>query len=289
MNSNTRLFTRLKTKLYLVWYYSGLAYIAAKATSSENKEHYPTLPIWLLGMYLGLFGFASQHYENRLNRFENKLNTFVAQLGTHARNHTFVALALHQRYRLPLEPDFRYPWRTLKVLIYRAQPINEETIHAEKVVRIADIIVRFKDVLGCPRDISQEVDAVVSKCWRTNLDTAILEKAHLDSANLHMVDLAAAKLNKADLSLADLHKADLRSADLSRANLSGADLSNANLRGVNFQGTDLTLADLNQTNLQQVKHLTCEQLTSAKNWQLSLRDKTLACGATQEQLPRKVD
>jgi len=264
-----------------IWHYSGLAYIAAKASSSENKEHYPTLPIWLLGIYLGLFGMATQYYETHLNRFESTLNIYVAQLGTSARSNTFLGLVLHQGYELPLEPDFRDPWRTIRTLIYKAKPINKEKNHAKKVRRIADIIARFKDVLGCHQ---QAQDPEFGSCKSANLTTANLSRADLFQANLRRTTLSSANLSKSNLAKADMSMANLTKADLSQADLHEANLYRANLTQADMKGTDLTNVYLKEANLLQVKHLSCTQLITATFWQSAYRDKPLACGAS---LPKK--
>jgi hypothetical protein len=260
-----------------MWHYSGLAYIAAKASSSENKEHHPTLPIWLLGLYLGLFGMATQYYETHLNRFESILNIYVSQLGTSARTNTFLGLVLHQGYELPLEPDFRDPWRTIKTLIFKAEAINQDQSHAKKIRRISDIISRFKSVLGCeyqPEELGFE------SCIVANLTTANLSRSDLFQANLRKTILLSVNLTKANLGQADMSMANLMMADLSRADLHEANLYNANLAKATMKGTDITNANLKGANLLGVKHLSCEQLKTAKFWQSTYRDESLACGAS---------
>ena len=299
-------------------HYSGLAYIIAKATSSENKEHYPTLPIWLLGIYIGLFGIATQHYESRLDRFESKLNIYISQLGTSARTNTFPAMVAHQKYKLPLEPDFWDPWQTVKTLIYETQPINEELSHSQKVRDIANIIVRFKDVLGCEIEKSKKDMGgfkIGNKgCKSVNLRDADLKEADFENANLYMVNLNKANLYGSNLANSVLAGADLRWADLRRATLSGVDLRKSNaastdfswaslegsdlreadlswavfydasligadLRRTDTSEVDLRQADLKGADLRGVKHMGCEQLVEAENWELSYRDKKLACNA----------
>jgi hypothetical protein len=92
---------------------------------------------------------AVQRYETRLDRFEYTLRIYIAQLGTDSRAETFPALVEHQSYQLPIEPDFWNPLRADKTLVGRVTPIDEEPTHRHKVIAIADIIVRFKDSLGC--------------------------------------------------------------------------------------------------------------------------------------------
>ncbi len=92
-------------------------------------------------------------------------------------------------------------------------------------------------------------------------------------------DLSGGGLRGLDLRDANLSGADLRQADLRGADLSGADLKGANLEGANLFKTLINGADLTKTDLRGVQFLSCPQLETALNWQLTHRDKDLACGA----------
>ncbi len=87
-----------------------------------------------------------------------------------------------------------------------------------------------------------------------------------------------------DLEEADLTEANPQGAPLWNANLRGADLQEATLDGWNLQGADidganLSKADFEGADLHSARNLTCEQLTSARNWELAYRDEEIACGA----------
>jgi uncharacterized protein YjbI with pentapeptide repeats len=92
-------------------------------------------------------------------------------------------------------------------------------------------------------------------------------------------DLAAAHLVGLDLIGANFADADLRKADLRGSNLSDVAFKDARLDGANFFRTTLAGADLERASLIGAQFLTRDQLTAARNWQSSLRDQSLACGA----------
>jgi uncharacterized protein YjbI with pentapeptide repeats len=92
-------------------------------------------------------------------------------------------------------------------------------------------------------------------------------------------DLSHASLRGLDLANADLAGADLRGADLRGTILSGATLAGADLSSANLFKAVLDGADLSDANLVGASFLNCAQLTTARNWQSSLRDTTLSCGA----------
>src|SRR5580700_3450536 len=97
--------------------------------------------------------------------------------------------------------------------------------------------------------------AAVWNAWRAEHDEA--------------PDLSRAALRGLDLSGFDLSQAELRGADLS-----GAHLEDANLFKAVFDGADLTGA-----RLYGALFLNCAQLSVTRNWQSTLRDDALSCGA----------
>ena len=102
-------------------------------------------------------------------------------------------------------------------------------------------------------------------------------RAYASGMPLYGLDLVGV-----DLAGANLHKADLRGTNLTGATLAGAELSSAN-----FFRAVLVDADLSGANLVGARFLSCTQLTAAKNWQLAIRDRELACGAPIPRAPER--
>ncbi|WP_414589403.1 pentapeptide repeat-containing protein, partial [Scytonema sp. PCC 10023] len=101
---------------------------------------------------------------------------------------------------------------------------------------------------------------------RTDLTEARLREANLTKANLKDSDLNKASLVGANLEKADLEKANLEKTDLVGAKLNEAKLNEANLRNADLLGTEVAQADFkNVQELNSVKHLSQNQLDSAKN------------------------
>jgi uncharacterized protein YjbI with pentapeptide repeats len=92
-------------------------------------------------------------------------------------------------------------------------------------------------------------------------------------------DLSNAALRGRDLSGFDLSAVDLRGADLRGTWFSNATLAGARLDGANLFKALLDGADLAGATLRGTQFLNCAQLVVARNWQSSLRDEALACGA----------
>jgi uncharacterized protein YjbI with pentapeptide repeats len=108
--------------------------------------------------------------------------------------------------------------------------------------------------------------ATAWNAWRTEHD--------------EILDLSRAGLRGLDLSGFDFSRSDLQGADLRGTNLNGANLSAAHLDGANLFRAVLDGADLAGAFLDGAQFLNCAQLMVTRNWQLSFRDETLACGAS---------
>ena len=64
-----------------MYHYSGVEFICRKLIpSKQEQKHLPTLPLWLVGIYIALFGLASQRYENRVDIIERKADLVNTQL-----------------------------------------------------------------------------------------------------------------------------------------------------------------------------------------------------------------
>lgn len=100
--------------------------------------------------------------------------------------------------------------------------------------------------------------------------------AHL---NIEYARLGQCMLIRARLTGSNLFEADLTEACLVEADLAGARLYEAKFSGALVSGANFSDADLQYADLRGVLEMTCEQLTSARNWQSAYRAPELACGA----------
>ena len=251
-----------------VWKYSGLAYIAAKATSSENKEKHPTVVLWIIGIYFAAFGLASQRYENHLDRLENQANMLVAQTGSEtARMAALSRISFIQAETIPQEPKLWPPLSIWESVLGAEEPNPKINDSLKRVVE------SFK-VKGEAFGGLAGANLIGANLSEANLRDANLRGANLFQANLRGADPYWANLSGANLFQANLRGADLRGADLHRASLNGANLRRASLNGANLNG-----ANLHWANLSGAKGITCDQLSTAKNWKIAFRDVALACGA----------
>jgi uncharacterized protein YjbI with pentapeptide repeats len=218
---------------WIFWEFLGIHYIVRKLNPPEKKDEKPPVVagIWIMGIYIALFGLASQGYESKIHIIENRINTIIVSLSTSGFKQAIARVSSTQRMLCPGEPKLWNPFATIKSLFWLKQP------YTEGVDLLKETIENWKDSLS-------EVDLA-----RADLSESDLSEANLKGANLFLVDLRGANLRGADLSSACLREADLDSADLEGSNLEGADLIGADLGAASLGVTSLKGARLVGANL----------------------------------------
>jgi len=258
-----------------IFYYSGFEYIYRKAKPVTGL---PTLPLWLIGIYIAFFGIASQRYENKIDIIENRSNLIFAQLGTDARKSALGRIPDVQNYPCPVKPIILNPASVLRSIF------TKDTVYTEMVDLLRETIEDWKKELDGVKLRSanlegadlREANLKGATLQNANLQKAYLMGANLDDANLDGADLRdayleGASLKNADLRMADLRRANLRGANLEEAKLMRADLERANFERANLHKAKLMATELKQTNfgsaslaevdLRGAKNLTIEQLS----------------------------
>jgi hypothetical protein len=150
-------------------------------------------------------------------------------------------------------------WDTPVAILRKVELLDDLTTKGHRPVKLQYYNLRKAELKGC--DLSG-----------VNMRFTIFEGALMPSAKFVRSDLFCV-----DFGNSLLVQADLTEADLSEANFAGAQLSNAILTG----------ADVRHADFRGAVELTCEQLTSAKNWEEAHRDPALACGAAIPQPAQK--
>ncbi|GGZ65900.1 pentapeptide repeat-containing protein [Paraglaciecola chathamensis] len=143
---------------------------------------------------------------------------------------------------------------------------------------------------------------------RSKLSGADFTGANVNGANFSGSFMSGVELNNRHISEADFTRSDLsnarfdvseifrsrftqaymkgvhfRASKLYNVSFEGAILTDANLHGASLFQTRFDDADIRGADLTGVSFLNCERLMKAKNWQYSLRNKSLACGAKSNQ------
>jgi Pentapeptide repeats (8 copies) len=119
----------------------------------------------------------------------------------------------------------------------------------------------------------------------TNLRWASLAGANLQNAKLGGTMLAGTIVSAGNLSGADLTRATFSYAIIGSHVLYERAGAAHCYAGASLEGANLTQTDLLRSYLKGVRGLTCNQLTKAKNWEQTVRDNDLACGAEIPSFP----
>ena len=216
---------KITFKKVLYWLYDtfGLRFIWGKQCTHIDPitgKHKPkTFILWIIGIYIALFGVASQRYENRIDTIENRANAIFAQQGTSVGTGALSRISYVQNMKCPIKPALFRPDLTISSLF-------KETYYSEMVELLKDTVVLHKEQLS---------------------------GANLSGANLSGLDLSKASLDGSNLSNANLEECDFSDASLRRANLSNSNLQKSKFIRADISHADLTQADLTESDLSYVK------------------------------------
>lgn len=269
---------------WMVWDFTGLHFIWRKIlppnTPESEKKNVPTFMLWIVGIYVALFGIASQRYENRVDIIENRANAIFAQLGTDVKDKALGRIARVQNMACPTKPEILNP-RSLFLSLFGNNDKYYQMIQDLKET-VEDWKAHLKGV-----DLAK-ADLMGVNLQEANLEGTILTLVNLKKANLRGANLQSASFMKANLEQAQLWLALLRKADFKRANLKATKLGGAELGWVNFDGSNLEGADLQMANLEQAINLTVEQLSKAKTLYRAKLDPELEA-EIKEKYPRLLE
>ncbi len=252
----------------VVYHYSGVEFIWRKLIpAKQEQKHLPTLPLWLISIYVAVHGIASQRYENKIDLIENKVNTINFQLAStepETKGMAFVMIPDIQKMECPYKPEIKNPASIYLSLFKQSTYEGVENLMIETV----------QDWKGNLANIKFPMEINFSGA---DLSLANLEGADLTFANLEGANLMQANLKGANLYVANLAGTILVGADLSGANLGAANLSGANLREAILKGTDLLYATFNgacleDVNLEGAEGLSIKRLIKAETLYLSKLD-----------------
>lgn len=283
-----------KLMVWLCWELSGLRFIWEKLfpPRCDTRVRPPaTLAIWLLCVYLLLFGYARVQYEWTIARIEKRANIVFLQLSSPAFKKALSRIPGLQHLPCPPQPKLFEP-----ASVYRS--LMQKATYFQMVARLIETIEDWKGSLDTvalekaylPKahlweaDLQEaslrDADLHQAQLWDANLQDAVLWDANLDKTNckdadLRGADLRGASLRGADLRNTRLKNADLRNTCLARADLRNADLQNADLRGADLTGADLGGArlencrfwdaDLGLADIRNARYVTAESLAKARS------------------------
>ncbi len=233
----------IASRIFEPWKYK--SYLRAKNPNTGEWDKPlppPTFFIWFLGIYVALFGIASQRYENRIDIIENRISSVVDQLGSpESRGKALERIPAIQQMSCPTKPDLFDP-------ISIALAFGNMSRYEEGVEQTKEIVEIWKENLDSLNldgiDLSGCQNLYEANFHRTNLSSADLSNVILRGANLNGVILRKANVSASNLRDANLNSADIRDADLSGINLKDSDLRDANLCSADLSNANLWSANI---------------------------------------------
>jgi len=218
----------LKRIAFYLYNFSGLRHIWENiifpVDMQTGKWKPSTFILWITGIYIALFGIASQRYENRVDIIEYRISSIFSQLGSPLYKKALERIPETQNLPCPLKPDIKKP-----LTVY--QSLFKDTLYTEGVDLLKATLENWKDSLS-----------------GVNLKYAILDSVQFSGANLNAAILNGANLRGATLFTADIRNGylvntDLRGATLESSFLDGAQFWIADMRGANMMFAHLKDAD----------------------------------------------
>lgn len=205
------------------------------ATAKDGKS--PTFFIWLIGIYVALFGLASNRYESRIDIIENRANSIISQLSSaDSRKQALSLIPLVQNLKTYKKPDLFSPIDTILSLGEAGQ------LYGENVELLKELVVLYKSELKGVDFYYEVYDDFYTRSEKEVNGNAVI----LSNANLFMANFSATKeggnsvLTGADFRKADLGMADFTNASVTNASFRGASLLEANFSHANVEGSDFT-------------------------------------------------
>ena len=216
------------SSLKWIFRYSGLEFIYRKFNPPKNSENSPTGFIWLVSIYVALFGIAFQRYEIRTFKIDNLVNSITAQLATERRSYALPRIPKIQWQPCPLEPKIFTP-KSVFVSLF-----GDYRQYEEQVDYLKDILVDHRDLLRS-----------------TNLEYCDLRGTHFRGGNFEESSLMYAKLDQAyffgvNFKNTDFFNAKFNNTHFNKCNFSGANLLSVDFEGTVFQNCNFRTPDLGQ-------------------------------------------
>jgi uncharacterized protein YjbI with pentapeptide repeats len=219
------------------------------------KRKPATILLYITGIYIALFGVASQRYENIVDIIENRANSIFAQLGTSNYKKALQRIPAVQNMSCPIKPDVKNPYSVFRSLLSD----SNYTVMVELLKNVVEDYKESLDGIDFKMIDLEECNLTRSNfknanLWRANFRNAMLTESNFENASLVNADLQNAILEVVNMQNVYLTDANLRSAQFYKSNfrnakLYGTILEKAKLGDTIFIGANLMRADLQEASL----------------------------------------
>ena len=187
-------------------------------TSNPDYRSPSSILIWIIGIYVAVFGLASQRYENRVDVVENRTNAIITQLANSEMQYQAISrVAKAQNLYVPVQPSFMRPDRVINAFFFEPSQFHQDT-----VTLLRDSLVSFRKYKIDKKYLLSKKDLSNIQLQGANLEGGHFTGATLDNANLFGADLLNVRFDGASLKNVVMGKTVIRSTNFQNADLRGA-------------------------------------------------------------------
>ncbi len=124
--------------------FTGLSYIYGKfwPKSINQNNPPPTFFLWILGIYVALYGLASQRHENKVDIIEARVNYIYNQFNSNEYKVALSNIPIIQNMKAPYKPELFKPISIFKSLS------SKEYLHNDTIKQLKQFIIDRKDKLN---------------------------------------------------------------------------------------------------------------------------------------------
>lgn len=200
--------------------YSGLEFIYRKFNPSRDPEPLPTGFIWLVSIYIVLFGIAFNMYTNRTTEITNMVNNLMAELKSEGQRMALSKIPNIQWQPCPVKPILFNP-KSVLVSLWGSNTQYEIAVEALK-----NVIVEHRNMLGS-----------------LSLDYCDLRGAVVMGGDFEKSSLLYSSLDQGSFAGINFKNANFFYATFKYAWFDGCSFEGANLLRANFEGTFFSKCD----------------------------------------------
>jgi uncharacterized protein YjbI with pentapeptide repeats len=256
--------------------------------NDKGEQEPRTFIIWLLGIYISLFGLASSRYEQILSRLENQVNFIISQTDSANWRSLSNEIPILQQTKIPTAPTITNPISVITSFFHFFDETDKQTVN-----ELQAVIYRKKDDLSNHNFsnliLANQVDLInsdiVGKSFKIHaikkrsftkakFEGTILDKADLENVNFYKSNFKGAVLSNTNMKNCDLSDTNLNEAILMKADLKGANLLHSSMNNTILEEANLENSILIGVNLTETHDLSSAKLKGAlyNSKALELRD-----------------
>ena len=218
LKNNKKLYWFITEFLPIRYLYEKIMPPPLSVTSNPDYRSPSSILIWIIGIYVALFGLASQRYENRVDVIENRTNALITQLAHSKMQHLAIErVADAQNHYVPVQPSFMRPDRVFSAFFFEPSQFHKDT-----VTQLKDSVVSLKESKINNKYLFSKKDLSNIQLQHAELQGGYFTGATLDNANLFGADLFNVRFDGAILRNAIMGDAKIRSTNFEGADLRGA-------------------------------------------------------------------